>query len=167
MNELTTQLNSLQSQIDELRKQINPSKEPTQTKYRKNGSLVFAPEIGTKIWTITPQFSFVVDESKYSPLDQPLIEQGLVFDNKEACQLWADKLKIAYALKQRIVESESQDEYQDKCVVWFGYKKEYHYEWKIQDIDMPLIVSTNAKDILMSDSVSDEEFKAFIEVFSL
>ena len=32
MNELTTQLNSLQSQIDELRKQINPSKEPTQTK---------------------------------------------------------------------------------------------------------------------------------------
>jgi hypothetical protein len=145
-----------------------PTEQPKpKTKYRKNGSLVFAPEIGTKIWTITPQFSFVVDESKYSPLDQPLIEQGLVFDNKEACQLWADKLKIAYALKQRIVESESQDEYQDKCVVWFGYKKEYHYEWKIQDIDMPLIVSTNAKDILMSDSVSDEEFKAFIEVFSL
>jgi hypothetical protein len=35
------------------------------------------------------------------------------------------------------------------------------------DFLIQLLVSTNAKDILMSDSVSDEEFKAFIEVFSL
>jgi hypothetical protein len=33
--------------------------------------------------------------------------------------------------------------------------------------DYMIRVSMNAKDILMSDSVSVEEFKAFIEVFSL
>jgi hypothetical protein len=138
------------------------------TKYRKNGSLVFAPEIGTKIWTITPQFSFVVDESKYSPLDQPLIEQGLVFDNKEACQLWADKLKIAYALKQRIVEAESeQDGELGQCYVSINDIRKIWTLYSFAGFPKQLLVSTNAKDILMSDDVSVEEFKALIEVFSL
>jgi hypothetical protein len=146
-----------------------PTEQPKpKTKYRKNGSLVFAPEIGTKIWTITPQFSFVVDESKYSPLDQPLIEQGLVFDNKEACQLWADKLKMAYALKQRIVEAESeQDGELGQCYVSINDIRKIWTLYSFAGFPKQLLVSTNAKDILMSDSVSDEEFKAFIEVFSL
>jgi hypothetical protein len=148
--------------------------EKPQTKYRKNGSLVFAPKYNEECFSVDKENFDVYDETFSSEenfnLNFPvsLLQQGLIFDNKEACQLWADKLKVAYALKQRIVESESQDEYLEKCVIWFSYdKKQYAYEWKIQDIDMSLIVSTNAKDILMADDVSDEDFKAFIEVFSL
>ena len=47
---LQWQINEQARQIDELRKQISLStqeatKEKTQTKYRKNGALVFAPEM--------------------------------------------------------------------------------------------------------------------------
>ncbi len=124
-------------------------------------------DVNCKDWTSKNTALDVAEQKGFKPIAE-VLQQGLIFDNKEACQLWADKLKVAYALKQRIVESESQDEYLEKCVIWFSYdKKQYAYEWKIQDIDMSLIVSTNAKDILMADDVSDEDFKAFIEVFSL
>lgn len=143
------------------------TKETTQTKYRKNGALVFAPENKGQYWKIADHFDLWDNTWFGYKFELIALQQGLVFDNKEACQLWADKMKVAYALKQRIVKSESEDEYLEKCVIWFGYKKEYAYEWRVQDIDMLLIVSTNAKDILMSGDVSDEDFKAFIGVFSL
>jgi hypothetical protein len=147
-----------------------PTEQPKpKTKYRKNGSLVFAP--GNNLTYYYPNiFSFEPMREIYSggKSDFNLLQQGLVFDNKEACQLWADKLKIAYALKQRIVESESQDEYLDCCYIWFNGIKQYTYQLEGNEPDPKyLCVSTNAKDILMSDSVSVEEFKAFIEVFSL
>jgi hypothetical protein len=152
----------------ELAEQLKTEKPKPQTKYRKNGALIFAPEIGSKVFVCDIFYEIVEGRWGSGKVDNILLQQGLIFDNKEACQIWADKLKIAYALKQRIVESESEDDYLEKCVIWFSYdKKQCAYEWKIQDIDMPLIVSTNAKDILMSDDVSDEDFKNFIEVFSL
>jgi len=146
------------------------TKEKPQTKYRKNGALVFAPKYNEECYSIDKETFEVYDETFSSEenfnLNFPvsLLQQGLIFDNKEACQLWADKLKVAYALKQRIVESESQDEYLEYCYVSYDVKKVYNYQAIGSNV---LCVSTNAKDILMSDDVSDEDFKAFIEVFSL
>jgi len=144
--------------------------EKPQTKYRKNGSLVFAPKYNEECFSVDKENFDVYDETFSSEenfnLNFPvsLLQQGLIFDNKEACRLWADKLKIAYALKQRIVESESQDEYLEYCDVSYDVKKVYNYQAIGSNV---LCVSTNAQDILMADDVSDEDFKAFIEVFSL
>lgn len=146
------------------------TKEPKpQTKYRKNGALVFAPKDFNRTWFVTHTFRvtrlFLPYKTNTIEETQNLFSQGLVFDNKEACQLWADKLKIAYALKQKIVESESQDEYLEYCYISFnaGIEKSYVYQATNSEV---LCVSANAKDILMSDDISDEEFKVFIEVFS-
>jgi hypothetical protein len=143
--------------------------EQLQTKYRKNGALVFAPKEKINYWSIDSDGR--IEQGQWLPVLFPFnklkFQQGLVFDNKEACQLWADKHRMAYALKQRIVESESQDEYLEYCLIkWTKIGKFYDYETEIMQEPM-LKVSTIAKDILMSNSVSDEEFKAFIEVFSL
>lgn len=149
-----------------------------QIKYRKNGALVFAPKLKNTgvygqsgFYFITDTFE-VEDVDCWDTLENELkyVQQGLVFDNQQACQLWADKLKMAYALKQRIVEAESKNEDLEYCYISFYLpenKKEYSFE-QIFPMITPsvLTVSTNAKDILMSDEVSDEEFKAFIEVFS-
>jgi hypothetical protein len=141
-----------------------------QTKYRRNGSLVFAPETET-IWYIDEESDYRVGEmyTEFDGLDS-LLSKGLLFDNKEACQLWADKLRIAYRLKQRIVEAESEtDRELEYCFVFWNTttnEKVYTYN-NIQAFEKLLVVSTIAKDILMSDDVSVEEFKASIEVFSL
>ena len=193
-------LEDLQKRVEKLEQQNNPSKEVTpeakfkvgefseaylkgllnqteqpkpQTKYRKNGALVFAPIRGWKYYSIDLDNTSKTDIYNWeeNPIDLLWLQQGLVFDNQQACQLWADKLKMAYALKQRIVEAESKNEDLEYCYISFYLpenKKEYSFE-QIFPMITPsvLTVSTNAKDILMSDEVSDEEFKAFIEVFSL
>ena len=142
-------------------------KKTTQTKYRKNGSLVFAPETET-VWYIDEESDYRVGKmyTEFDGLDS-LLSKGLLFDNEEACQLWADKLRMAYALKQRIVEAESESGLLANCYIGYYFNKKSYVGENSRPWSYTVIVSTIAKDILMSDSVSDEEFKAFIEVFSL
>jgi hypothetical protein len=147
-----------------------------QTKYRKNGALVYPPE-NIKFYYLDLDYLEVCQEDFSKGVKGEdrfyydwLTKQGVVFDNEEACQIWADKLKTAYALKQRIVESESEDEYLENAYVYWDLKanrKGYQYDSMGDWDDYMIRVSTRAKDILMADDVSDEDFKAFIEVFSL
>jgi hypothetical protein len=150
------------------------TKEKTQTKYRKNGALVFAPKYNEECFSVDKENFDVYDETFSSEenfnLNFPvsLLQQSLVFDNKEACQIWADKLKTAYALKQEIVESESEDDYLEYAYVFWNEEKkskDYDYQAVYENFSY-LRVSTNAKDILMSDDVPDAHFQSFIEVFS-
>ena len=154
---------------------LNRTEQPKpQTKYRKNGALVFAPKYNEECFSVDKENFDVYDETFSSEenfnLNFPvsLLQQSLVFDNKEACQIWADKLKTAYALKQEIVESESEDDYLEYAYVfWNEEKKSKDYDYQpVYEKFSYLRVSTNAKDILMSDDVPDAHFQSFIEVFS-
>ena len=140
----------------------------SQTKYRKNGALVFAPKIEMDYWSIESDGR--VEKGNWIlnfPYNKLKLQQGLIFDNEQACQFWADKLKIAYELKQRIVESESQANGDlGQCYVSTNDKRKVWTLDSFAGFPKQLLVSTIAKDILMSKDVSDEDFKAFIEVFS-
>lgn len=186
-------LEDLQKRVEKLEQQNNPSKEVTpenkfkvgefseaylkgllnqteqpkpQTKYRKNGSLVFAPKMLSACYACDYDGRIQSALWQNTEVDICFLQRSLVFDNKQDAMLWADKLKMAYGLKQRIVESESQDEYLEYCYIMYDGVKSYTYG-TTSPIANILCVSTNAKDILMSDDVSDKEFKVFIEVFSL
>jgi len=142
--------------------------EKPQTKYRKNGALVFAPKIEMDYWSIESDGR--VEKGNWIlnfPYNKLKLQQGLIFDNEQGCQIWADKLKIACALKQRIVESESQANGDlGQCYVSTNDKRKVWTLDSFAGFPKQLLVSTIAKDILMSKDVSDEDFKAFIEVFS-
>ena len=140
-----------------------------QTKYRKNGALVFAPELDSKYWVIDPS-GFEGSSQTWDDcfVDRACLQQGLVFDSKEKAQLWADKLKIAYALKQRIVEAESEvaEDTLYHGRIWFEENiKDFDFQSSIGEgmLKVPHV----AFDILMSDNVSNEHFQYYIEVFSL
>ena len=180
-NDFQKEIKRLGDEIDRLNMLILPPIQKTETKYRKNGALVFAPKFEDTCYSIDVD-SFAVYKEEYLSEDDfdsglsldSLLKLGLLFDFHEKAQSWADKLKIAYELKQRIVEAESETDCLSYVFALLGEtSNSRNWVGSLEDMNnsleqfKTLIVSSVAKDILMSRNVSDEHYQYYIEVFSL
>lgn len=144
---------------------------------RPNGSLLERVENGEKYYNIltngyisacTEYRDFVEGEQRHL--------SGNYFATEEEAQAWLDKLKVYYRLKLKIDQINAENGWvawrDSDCEYYLTTRRRYDSQgdYKMgKDYDSTqktdrYSMSEQAKDFMMSDEVSDEDFKTFLEV---
>jgi hypothetical protein len=144
---------------------------PQVLKY-KNGAVVYAPFDGTHYWFIDD--GNTIDSTSYLNgyyWDRARLENKNMFLTKEEAQTYLEKLKIYNKLEKRITIINHENDWVDD---WDNTNQKKHYlchTYNVNFVDVLACVTNEgayymckqAIDWLLSDEVSDEERKIWIE----
>lgn len=153
-----------------------PTKVKTKIKYRANGSLAERLPNAEPYYFVTVGGHVSCSGEYNNNSYNYRFLTGNYFDTKEAAQIWADKLKRAYELKLKLEQINIEN---DWVADWENQKqaKYYFLYWDYPNNnkrnlfdyhsrDAKFYMCEQARDYAMSNAVSREDFKNFIEVFS-
>lgn len=153
---------------------LNPDKNDKKVMKYPNGAVAKALEDGDEYWSIRYYEDTLITSHYWNfegdQYDRAMLKNQNVFKTRKDAEKWLDVLNTHNKLLKKIVEINYEngwvadlenDEQKKYCLYWYtGGNKEYSVITNERYGDV--IMSKQAKDYMMSDKVSDEDFKKFL-----